>query len=510
MDTKKIIIIEFIVLVLISLLWVNPATGNLFSVDANMIDEGQFGAWALHMLQGKHLFKDIYVTYGPLYVYPLYFLFKIFSPSVFLVRAYLVATISVGVLSAYACVVLLGLNRIARWIVAILFLLFPVITLRQGLGFLALFLYILAIKKKNVYLFGLSGIGVALTFFVSADVGIITGTICVGTSLVRYTSSQRKLSELAGIVFGILTTLGLFALWMRMEGWLIEYIDVTVDVFRSFSGVNVPNGQSFPNVLAMIPQVYSIFDWIKFLASKEMMLYWLLFFYFGVFYYLLKKFLLKQFSQSDLGLWIIFAYGLFLYPILVTRSGIGHLFFVISPAFIVGVLIVGKIWGQVKSSKNKIPARVFFLMQLIYIFLFVFRLVSIYRIDILRHAQSFFGPLSASQNEYVANIQKLTSSLSLPSDPVFFFNNEPMMYVYTMKKNPTRYDLPFIASAEEKRLEIVNSLSVSPPSLVIVSHKTWDVDDINNIRRLPEVWEFIQKHYTLIKKTADADLYKIN
>lgn len=56
----------------------SPFYGNI-----NVIDEGQFAAWANFMLHGKLMFKDMYIVYGPLYVYPLYLLFKFFSPSFF-------------------------------------------------------------------------------------------------------------------------------------------------------------------------------------------------------------------------------------------------------------------------------------------------------------------------------------------------------------------------------------------------------------------------------------------
>ncbi len=490
---------------ILSLAWGVPALDNI-----SMVDDGQFGAWATHMLQGKYLYKDIYITYGPLYVYPLYFLFKNFGPSLLLLRLYFILGTSLGIIAAYICMNQLRVSRKIRWLVIILLLLFPVISLRQGAGYVVLFLYSLAVRKERPYLFGFTGAAIGVTFLISPDIGIVVGLICFLMSVFRSIQSKSAYKELLSLGIGLLVAFGLFSTWARAEGWLESYITTTVDVFSSFSGVEVPNGQNFPNVIKLAPNSMNIFEWIKFLLSKELMVYWLLVFYVGVLYFFLKKLVLRQLSSQDMELWLMFLYGLFLYPILLSRSGIGHLFFVISPAFIVGGVIVEKLWNSPHSKKNKIFDRKVFLVLMVLILLFIVRLITIYRIEITKNLQLYFTQPAASQIGYVEHVKKLIESNSSPSDTIFVFDNEPMVYMFTSRMNPTRYDLPFLASSREKRLEILSSFISYPPTLIIKSHKAWDVDEVSNKVRLPEVWRFIENNYYLIEKTPDVDIYKIN
>jgi hypothetical protein len=85
---KKEIIIEIFIIALVLFFW-GGGWGSPFVGPSNFIDEGQFGAWINHISYGENLFKDIFIVYGPLSVYALLWLTKIFGSSVFLIREYL-------------------------------------------------------------------------------------------------------------------------------------------------------------------------------------------------------------------------------------------------------------------------------------------------------------------------------------------------------------------------------------------------------------------------------------
>src|SRR5205814_2219145 len=88
-STKKQKIIVIVELLLIFLFLFTIGSGNVISPlygDIDVIDEGLYGAWMMHLFAGGHLFKDTYSAYGPLYIYPVYFLANFFSPTVFLIR----------------------------------------------------------------------------------------------------------------------------------------------------------------------------------------------------------------------------------------------------------------------------------------------------------------------------------------------------------------------------------------------------------------------------------------
>src|SRR3989304_5377037 len=107
---KKSLLISLLI-ILVAFLIGPTYTSSPFLGNINLIDEGQFGAWVNHMSHGKYLFKDIYLTYGPLYVYPLYLVFKIFTPSAFIIRSYLALGSTLGIVVCYLILQRLNLSK---------------------------------------------------------------------------------------------------------------------------------------------------------------------------------------------------------------------------------------------------------------------------------------------------------------------------------------------------------------------------------------------------------------
>src|SRR3989344_2652336 len=140
----EIVIISFIGFLL------GGTSGSPFYGDVNVIDEGQFAAWANHMLHGKFLFKDIYVTYGPLYVYPLYLLSKIFGPSMFLVRAYITIGALVGIYAVNEILKQFKIEKLLRYLTLVLFALLPIMQLRQAVGYIILLFLFKGIETRKL------------------------------------------------------------------------------------------------------------------------------------------------------------------------------------------------------------------------------------------------------------------------------------------------------------------------------------------------------------------------
>jgi hypothetical protein len=106
-----------------------------------------------------------------------------------------------------------------------------------------------------------------------------------------------------------------------------------------------------------------------------------------------------------------------------------------------------------------------------------------------------FMHISKDQERKIQTMQRFISQNTTERDYVFFLSDMPMMYMLVARKNPSRFDLPFIAHTKEKRLEILNSFIMHPPKYIIEDVQAWKVDGVGNRQRLPEIDSFIKNTY---------------
>ncbi len=513
---KKIIPILFIIF--FSLLLGTSTSGNFFSGDINMIDEGQFSAWANHMIHGKLLFKDIYITYGPLSVYPLFWLFQIFGASAFLVRLYLTLGGTLGIIATF---LLMQELKIKKWITTIflgVFLLIPAFNLRESVGLWALYFLVLSIRNKSIKISFLAGIVAALSYLVSPDFGLFI--ILVSTfhySVFLLTSQKVKVDVIifGGNVLGFLTVISSFLFWAFGQQWLNEYVLGTVDIITSISGINVPNGVNFPSPLSVLSiGDFGMFG--KFLIGHEMLLYWSICIYFAAVFYIIVKFIQRRLGKEDYVFVLISFFGLLVYTILLTRHGAGHYFYTLPANLIVCAYFLNALLNVKKKEK------------VIYIFMFLIVLYLIrilylnnpmirFSLNIPSYISPHFGSLdrvgllniSSAQTRKIIFYQQFISSNTTNKDYIFLFNDTPSVYMLVDRVNPTKFDLPFIGNRLEKRMDILRDLTNNKPKYVFIDNDAWPVDGISNKVRLPEVYKFIQENYVLLEKNENVEIYKL-
>src|ERR1700691_5822605 len=133
-NTKKQKIIILIELIFILLFLFTIGSGNVVSPiygDINVLDEGQFGAWLSHLFAGGYLYKDTYAAYGPLYIYPLYILARIFSPTVFLIRiVYIVIDVFLAVITVQVILREMKIPYFLQIFCIVLLLIVPALSMR--------------------------------------------------------------------------------------------------------------------------------------------------------------------------------------------------------------------------------------------------------------------------------------------------------------------------------------------------------------------------------------------
>lgn len=511
MEKKKIVILVEILAILIVILFVGSAqVVTPFFGDINFIDEGQFGAWAAHMLFGKLMYKDIYIPYGPLYVYPLYILFKIFGASAFLTRLYLSLCSFAGALIINFMLARLVIKRVIRLLTVFLVIALGATQVRYALGLLCVYCLLRATQQKTWKSFVVLGMLLAATFLFSPEIGIFS----LAAALSYFTFGLMKGPITSTAKYTLLTIAGTlavavsFTVWSHHEGWFIDYLKTTLDALLSFSGIGLPNGQNFPNALTFLPN----------LLSQQMFLYWTIFFYIVCLFYIFTRCVTNSLNKQDALAFGVTLYGILLYTILIGRSG--HYFGIIAPMLILAAFFVTKLISLRQSGRDK----VFATLIIILLCLFSVRLLSVFRPNFNRLTQlpnAFFskknnpalvGPITISQAQesHIKSLQSFISKNTNKKDNIFFFDNEPMFYLLTNRPNPTRYDLPYLANSYMMRLEIIRSLQKDAPKYIFFDPSAWSVDGVPNTQRLPEVAEFIKKNYHSVAEADKVIVYRHN
>lgn len=512
MEKKKflIFIIEFSLLTLFLLFVGSLNLVSPFFGDVNLIDEGQYSIWALRMLNGQYMYKDIYITYGPLHIYPLYILYKLFIPSIFIFRLYITSLVILSLLSMRLIMGKLNLSRKAILIAMALLVIIPGTNIRVGFCFLTIYFCIRAFESFKSYWSFLTGVILVLTFLTSPEMGIFSGTIITIYAFYKLIKEKEILIVIRTMLFlfsGIFISLFLFFVWSVKEGWFINYIHTTNDVLFSFSGMDIPNGKNFPNPITLLLSIRKPIELIKFIVSKEMLLYWELFFYISIFFYLGARVILRLFNKHDEILSLISILGIFVYTILIGRPG--HFFVTLSPVIIIGAYIGQVFVNRLSDIKSQSMEKLTSFLLLVILICFTLRVMLIFRLNyngiffipktifIPKNNPDFVGPIyiSEKQQREIKTVHDFINKNTNSNDKIFLLNDEPALYLFIKRYNPTRYDLPYIAHTKEKRLEILSDLQNIKPKYIVEDKNAWPVDEVGNRRRLPEIIQYLQKNY---------------
>lgn len=522
MEKKTLIILEIIGIALAAILVGSVGGGSIFFGDFNLIDEGQFAAWANHMLLGKKMFRDIYITYGPFLVYPLYLLFKLFGPSLFLVRVYMLIGSIFGLIITLFIMYQLRIPKGIRYFLLMIMILLPVMQLRQGLALFCLYLLARAIEKVSARWYVAVGIATAITFLASPDMGVFVILIELVVFAWAIFISKRIVHVGRSSFFtflGASIVLVSFGAWAASEGWLGAYLSTTADLFSSFSGINLPNGMGFPNLFVIMPKDWNFASFAKFIVSKEALLYWGLLFYIVTFLFILIVSLKDNSLKATKDVFLLSLLGFFMYSILIGRWGIGHFFFILSPILLIG----GYYASRLLEVNNKIFGnRIISIGLLLVLSLFALRILLINRPQIAATIAGLpkvvnskselkkVGPvvISDQQSKYFTTMLSFVDTNIGPNEGVYFLSNEPVFYMLLHKPNPTRYDLPYIAITKAKRYEVLSDLKKQKPTYIFENAREWAVDGISNRKRMPEVSAYIEADYILLKEQNGVKIYQ--
>lgn len=500
---NKIIIFLLFIFLSLGILYL---VGFLFHSPINFIDEGQFGSWVTNMEFGKYMYKDIYITYGPLYVQYIKSVVEVFFPRLITIRFALFALSSVTTL--FAVILLLNELKVRRLLIALccswMVFLLPHFSVRQALGLLVVWLLITALKSSNKLFSFLLGVLLAISFLVSPEVGVFSFIVIFVSLVYALAVSQERrvvVYKYALFLIGCCVVFLPFIAVSSSQGWFKEYVETTVDVMITLSGSSSPIGQAVPDIKALFLQSLSPFSFIKFLVSKEMLLY--VSFIFAIF--LIQFNLIRLISQNlkkvGFSVLLISVFSVLLTTTLIGRSGVGHYLVTLGPVFILLTYFLNNLfYDRIGSKQDIVVKRIIGAI----IILFVARIVFISHPVISSAISSNYLALKTEESH--SQLKKFVETTTNNNDTIFILSDEPGLYFCVDRSNATRYDLPFIANSKEKNVELLDDLAANNPVLIIENTKAWSVDDLDNRMRISGISLYINKNYS---KCANIGSYQI-
>jgi hypothetical protein len=118
-------------------------------------------------------------------------------------------------------------------------------------------------------------------------------------------------------------------------------------------------------------------------------------------------------------------------------------------------------------------------------------------------------PAGEASRRRIAAVTEAIRSRTGPDTPIFDFSNQPALYFYADRPNPTRfYQTPLMSPLPFQR-EAIRDLEASPPAVVIMtSPDRFDrFDAVTNRDRAPMVASWIEHHYELYRQVEGIELW---
>jgi len=137
------------------------------------------------------------------------------------------------------------------------------------------------------------------------------------------------------------------------------------------------------------------------------------------------------------------------------------------------------------------------------------------RLDDLTHylgrvsGVGWVDPAAMEIRHRIDQVRFWVTDLSRPGAPIFDFSNQPALYFFCDRPNPTRfYQVPILSPPQFQREVIVALERAKPPIVIRRSPQQFDVfDDIDNSVRAQAVASYINDHYTYAHSTWGTELW---
>ncbi|OGL39029.1 MAG: hypothetical protein A3C43_06760 [Candidatus Schekmanbacteria bacterium RIFCSPHIGHO2_02_FULL_38_11] len=492
-------------------------------------DDGQFSAVVNELMRGKILYKDVWIPYPPLQIYPLFFTFKIFGATILIQKIYFYLLGGLGKILGYLTARSLLKNRFFVIFFSIILLSqFLFNHIRVSLGLIILLIIFKFLEKKKYFWIFSTGIFLGIAFLFSQETTLCALAGAFGSLLVFSLSDEfpKKVFLKSSLLMfsGIVIFPSLFFLYFYSVGALKPFFEVLIKypiyVSSGFQGLPFP-------VIDISNSIFSVRELLSLITDTLFLFYLPIGIYILTLIYLVISGIQKKFNTEKIKILFVLIFGILAFRTALGRSDIHHLFFSISPAILISIYFMERLFIRakdllhIKSLKPVMKFEVVFMILLLIMFLVYFmkvfnlknffeeeRLIN-YWITKTNVNEEGLATLNLKRGggvrtltEQANHFEKVISYISKKTDynePVFIFPQQAVYYFLADRVNPTRYCLGYLAITKKMREEAIRDL-IQNGTKKIIYELDQEIDGISGEEYSPELSEYIFENYTIMDK----------
>lgn len=480
-------------------------------------------------LRGKVPYRDVFVLHGMLDDGVLdAFLMRIFGRGAHVAVWRLVILDSVGL----GAVWLLSMAALRSMPLSIAALAVAMVTSvgsqRVVMQIISVALLVGAVRSGRTLLMGLCGVFASAALFYSLETGTYAmlgaALSMAGLALIR----SRRAGELkldpvrgalalaAGVIAGALP----FVVWLATEGALTAFLRtsfVTVpSIIDAVWSLPFPKlGQTFRDD----PSLRTISDFIlgerlRFILNPAVLGIALI--------YLIARFMKRNLTLSDQVLLALAVCGVVTQRSALGRADFPHQYF---SAFLIGPILV-MLLAALAQRLREVARRgdeglaftwlfVFSLAPLLFVSLWVPDLMNARINDMAAYRSRVAGggtldPAYLEVLKRVDGIREAVGGIVPAGEPIFDFSNQPALYFFADRPNPTRfYQVPILSPPAFQREAIVDLERARPAVVLRRSPTDFDLfDGISNEMRAPALAAYIDDAYEFAEVVRGVELWR--
>jgi hypothetical protein len=480
---------------------------------------------ASDLLRGKVPFRDVFALHGLLEDGLLdTWLMELFgrNVNVVLLRPVVLGSVAVAMLWYLGMVIFDSIP------LAFLSILLGAVTTvdneRALFEILAIAMLIGALRRNVRWLAVISGIAAGITIFYSLDIGLYTvggGLLAILAASFLRGAAQRGWSLLGAFVAGVALGAAPFVVYLAMRDALGAFVETSfVAIPRIIDAIwSLP----FPDLTTTFRKNlnlhtladFALYDQFRFILNPLVI---------GVsLIVLVQRRISRRSDALDLSLAVLAAFAILTQRSALGRADFPHQYFsafLIGPMILILLVLLGRatvtVWGtRDRAAQAFIALAGAVILPMLAIMLWVPDIVN-NRLDDTTHYLGrvsrigWIDPAAEEIRNRVDAIKLAVDEMSKPGQPVFDFSNQPALYFFCDRPNPTRFYQVPILSPPAYQIETIRALERTKPQVVFRhSPQEFDAfDGIDNSIRAQAVAAYIDDHYSFARSTRGVEIWR--
>lgn len=509
-------------------------------------DKGGPLSWSNAVMLGQVPFKDVYINFGPVFVYLSVFFMKLFGNTLAVQRGFIYFGTILSLILAYFLARKLITNRILLIILCWFISMNAVMPfwmsrwggIRNAIIFITLIFIIFYNETKRLLYLLIAGISAALCFSISQEMGLLSIVLFISFICYKYFASRNSgiafssyLKEITIFLLAFISIIIAVYLYLILKGATLENILINL--------VKIPleftNYYRNPPVIELPSLRFSFREWVIFLCSPSFDIFFAPILYIISFTYLINSLKRKHrdLYSENLVLMLVTVYGLFMYIIGIRGfSGpklVGPQFrFSLLATGIIGIFFMQRISLSCKDISYRQHKFSIFIksISLFLLFISIFYLKLPLYSSILKQQQNKIiedkSPVPATKlGDSILPFQQYDTFYRVSDfiikhtswdEYIYAFPHEPRYYFLTQRRCPTFFtnalDAGIAPAFQLAAIKDIESKKLNFAILVSDSYLVTDNIKVPNEKRIPLIYNFLKDKFIPVKNINGTIILK--